>query len=1108
MNTTMNASIKSSDPVGPLTLSLDVGHSSIGWALLSNEGTPDTPRPSVHGCGVVTFPADDCLAKKRRTYRRQRRHVRSIRQRIKRMGDLLVQLGALTENQRAAKHAQGGGHPAPWLLAARILASDGHQSTLLSWEELWDVLRWYAHNRGYDGNKGWSRVSDEDEDDVEKVTRARDMMKDFNCATMAETISKFMFKPHGEDNIMKMDPTKLPPFNLDPARRQCRYKGQNAAFPRDTVEAEVKEILNAHEGHLPQCNAELIEALLVEGRAIASPAIRLPKRYRGGLLFGQLIPRFENRILTQCPFTQRTVPTRHSFEFLRYRWAMQICNIVVGVAGDQTLRPLNKEERSALNQKMWERGYLTPGELKTFVKEVSGCVWSNLDAMLLHPDAKEALELYPIRTGKEAFRAAWLNLSDKHRRLFANQLMRGASLTVAGMAQWLRDKGDNASADRLIENLAVNKKGKADAEKAAALSIEPIAFRKLSGRAPYSTNWLAKAEAEVMAGYDPRKECRATNAAKGEDKPEDGCLVRSKAVLEAALHKPLAKQTNNHLIRHRLLMLEKLITDISKDQTLTKGREIGDAVIEVNRDLQAMSGMTAKEMAQDMGLRLSAFKSAVAYLEKAFEGKEVHITPGLIRKTRVAMDQGWRCPYTERTFSAADLLVGGPYDKDHIIPYSLRPSNSLESLVITRKDVNLAKGNRTAFQFIEEMNLPENKELREKLGIVTPKMYRDFVEGMDVRKGHDDDRKRKRRRQGLMLLAKWDDKQGGFLPKDLTVTSHLVRLGAQTVQRALKLKDSSKVTSIPGSVTGVMRNGWSLLGLLAEANPNVKDAKTGELKTKTEIRDITHLHHALDACVLGLANLYLPKSGAVWEMVVKRNPSEEEKRRLLALGIFRRDSEGRVHLADDLSEDLKAQIAGCLKEKRVVQHIPKDISGMKVEENTRRVVSVSEGRAKLRQRVRDPKTGKLSWKETEEPVAKLVGLQDGKLSKQHGVRVITDNYGVAILDALPPGTPDSERFVIIPWHRVWHRLKEVTAKNGGKKPMVLRAGQVIEVQEGNFKGVWTIHSVKNNATGMAVDMGWPDVVTLQNKTEGHKINVRLASLLKGQMSVRSGSLNR
>ena len=50
-------------------------------------------------------------------------------------------------------------------------------------------------------------------------------------------------------------------------------------------------------------------------------------------------------------------------------------------------------------------------------------------------------------------------------------------------------------------------------------------------------------------------------------------------------------------------------------------------------------------------------------------------------------------------------------------------------------------------------------------------------------------------------------------------------------------------------------------------------------------------------------------------------------------------------------------------------------------------------------------------------------------------------------------------------------------------------------------GIWKVFSAKNNATGMAIDMGQPDVVRLKNKTEGHKINVLLASLLKNKMAV-------
>ena len=70
-----------------LQLAFDVGHSSIGWAVLQTN-----PQVEIKGCGAVIFRADDCLASARRGYRRQRRHIRSTRQRIRRMKALLSHL--------------------------------------------------------------------------------------------------------------------------------------------------------------------------------------------------------------------------------------------------------------------------------------------------------------------------------------------------------------------------------------------------------------------------------------------------------------------------------------------------------------------------------------------------------------------------------------------------------------------------------------------------------------------------------------------------------------------------------------------------------------------------------------------------------------------------------------------------------------------------------------------------------------------------------------------------------------------------------------------------------------------------------------------------------
>ncbi len=207
--------------MGKLEIAFDVGHSSIGWAILQNsvDVSPanDTLRVNILGCGVVTFGADDCLASKRRDYRRQRRHARSTRHRIAQMEKLLAHRGVQTVEQLKQKHQQGGGDSAPWFLAARAFASNGDAKHLLGWIELWDVLRWYAHNRGYDGTRRWSAQEAEAQaQDTEKEKTAMALMEHYGTETMAETFCK----------ALGLDPLGGKQSSKD------NFKRLNAAFPR------------------------------------------------------------------------------------------------------------------------------------------------------------------------------------------------------------------------------------------------------------------------------------------------------------------------------------------------------------------------------------------------------------------------------------------------------------------------------------------------------------------------------------------------------------------------------------------------------------------------------------------------------------------------------------------------------------------------------------------------------------------------------------------------------------------------------------------------------------------------------------------------------------
>jgi CRISPR-associated endonuclease Csn1 len=565
--------------------------------------------------------------------------------------------------------------------------------------------------------------------------------------------------------------------------------------------------------------------------------------------------------------------------------------------------------------------------------------------------------------------------------------------------------------------------------------------------------------------------------------------------------------------------------------------------------LVEFSGKTNKEVAQELGIKLKNFKDVSKRLVSDLEGTTIPIGAGLIRKARIADDLGWICPYTGKEYDAV-TLARGKVDKDHIIPRSQRPSDSMDSLVVTFDAVNKWKGNRTAWRFVEQ---EQGKQVpdRPDLTIVTLRQYEAFVTKLAGEKkpsrftpgaGSMDDKLRQWSRKQKMLLKDYEEKE--FTPRDLTVTSHLVRLSARQIEKRFKhLQNTDRIVSIPGSVTGVVRKSWNLLGCLAPACPEVmamlptlddkrqlildaegKPSLSLQVRPKGDIRDITHLHHALDACVMAFASHFMPKDGRLWEQIVTKKvlKHDEEAFRnrygwhgLLKLAEPKNESDkGRTRRLEvlDLPQTFKQQIVDALKERRVVQHVPADMSGARLEMNTWRVVKTEGDQVTLRQRTFGPKdvdleTGarKRTTKEAKERASKLVGLKDGKLSALKGALVIGENYGVAILNAAVV-VNEEERYRIIPFHQVKLQMLELTKLNKGRAPLVLRGGQLIRVKSGNFPGTWRIFSVKNNSNAMSLDIGWPDVTKLENKKEGHKINVRLKSLLAGGLELLNHNL--
>jgi len=1050
-----------------LIFSFDVGHSSIGWNVLKE--TAATPEEVA--LGTVTFESDGCLASKRRVHRGMRRNIRSRRLRIADIEKLFIHQGILSAEQIEEKHKPGAGNSSPWLLSAAVLASGG--TFVLRAEELFDVIRWYAHNRGYDGNRRWAHNVEDGDGDSNREKAAFSLMDEHNTSTMAETIcAQLGLKPDGQQKAS-----------------MAAYKDSEigAAFPRKTVVAEVERILEVHVGKVDGCSTEFIETLCGEDdnawKTISVPDIKKPKTYRGGLLFGQKVPRFDNRILPFCPVTDKPTPLKSCMEFMEFRGAMFLSNVRVGSEDGFELRPLSSDELNIVWDRVRERGYLTTKQFEDLVRGLEGVQKDNLAALMTIEAADKNLVTDPalkLISSSTVLKSIMPLVSDATREEVLSKLRKKHGVTIAEMIVDLAESEELSTA----LTAAYKKESKKKKEKYGSMDrwVDQQTFAAAfdSGRAPYGRSVMKQAVKEILSGKDPYS--------------EGGCLYLTEEMIKRQEGRSLESLTNNHLVRHRLMILKRLFKDMVKEFCDGDKERIRSVVVEVNREVSSMSGKSMKLIKQEEGLKRADHKKARLRMEKAVEesGENIRVGAGLIRKARIAQDLGWTCPYTGEPFDEL-TLIHKQVDLDHIIPRSERLSDAMVGLVVTFSEINRWKGARTAYQFISE---EQGKRVPGKpnLSIVSLSAHISFCEEKGKRfkrqilrmqnrrqKALLPDVKRRLARMSFLLTESYIEKE--FTPRDLTISSYVAKLAVGQIKNEFgSLPKKPPVISLPGRLTGEARKSWKLLGLLSAVNEKI----TSDMP-KNDIRGLTHLHHALDAAVMGLMahcadNL---SDGTTWQLLLKRNLRPDEKNRLKANMKNISFDGNRAHLLD-VPDEIKEQLRKCLLERRVVQHVPSSMDGMKVEENTRGVIGFDEEKKKVKLRQTDNETAEVS--------EKLVGYKakGSKLAVQKGVRVINQNFGVALTN--PPQ--------IITWHKVFPELKEIEQKTG-KWPQVLRNGMLILVPNGNYSEVskvWKIFSVKNEARYPALDMGLPDAL------KPLKRGVNLNSLIRDGLSIVDNDL--
>ncbi|WP_302016078.1 HNH endonuclease domain-containing protein, partial [uncultured Akkermansia sp.] len=860
------------------------------------------------------------------------------------MGRLLVQAQIITRTMKDAP-----GHPAPFYLASEAL--QGHR--VLSSLELWHVLRWYAHNRGYDHNEAWSgnSPSEENKEDTEKLRNAHELMKKHGTRSMAETICRELKLEEGKQDA---------PMSVStPA-----YKTLNTAFPRSSVQKEVRKILEFSASQIPGLTPEII-ALIVQEELFSTEqkayllqcGIRLARRYRGSLLFGQLIPRFDNRIIGRCPITWAQiyeselsrgssekqarekaeklskVPSADCPEFYEYRMARILCNLRADG------KPLPAELRRQLMELARKEGKLTKSSLEKTVSSRLGTKQTNIDNYFtLHPDSEEALYLDPA---VEVLQRSGIRdaLSPSVERIALTRLRRGKLCTPQYLLELMRSHGESSDLLEIkIEEKRLRQE-KNRKNKATDWATTPLLPKCTTGRAPYARPVLRKVVEEVLAGEDPSSPARDGDHPGGEVKTHHGCLYPlldpKSDVNEYQRNRNIDSLTNNHLVRHRMLIVERLLKDLVLDFAKGRKERVERVCIEVARELSFFSGMDSKKIQAELNLRQKSHEMAVKRLKKDLSAPV--LSANLIRKCRIAEDMNWTCPFTLQKYGPHDL---DRLELEHIVPHSFRQSNALSSLVLTWKEVNRMKDRRTGYDFVEQCQ-GSSVPGKSNFTICSTNRYMDFVNGLDGRKWHADDQKRKRKRKALLMVRGLVSKNQaqasmGMTEGMMTQSSHLMKLACRVISRILP---EASIDMIPGAVTAAVRKSWDVVGCFKELCPEAVDPVSGKIN-KQDLRSCTHLHHALDACVLGLIPYIIPahRHGLLRRGLAMRRLPEELMREVREVADKRHyilNDDGRM-LLKDLPNSVKENIREKLMEQRVVKHIPADMSGASLKETIQR----------------------------------------------------------------------------------------------------------------------------------------------------------------------------
>lgn len=620
------------------SLGLDIGTSSIGWAVL------DLDKERIHDLGVRIFerPEDpqngDSLAKPRRDARSARRRLKRRRQRLNHLKQFFVDQNILTKDQveEVLNYKSDFNKLDVYDLRAKALTEE------LSPEELLKVLYQITKRRGFKSNRKVVEESDKEGGRVTSALKTNEkFLADNNYTTVGEALSRDeKFAPH---------------------KRNKRDDYTNS-FARDDFLHELEAIIKTQRNYaLKNVPEPAINELIYgidDGQVTNVSAIM----YQRPFMTKELI----EKMVGKCTFEdgEKRAP-KASYSFEVFRLASDLSHLV--------FIPRDASKRQAKRENLEVR--LSPEQIKQVIelaksqksltyKKVRSTAGISEDYVPkdVRGKKKDGDEFGEenVFGGLKAYndiRLALKDLPEDWAKIDNESAINQIAYTLTTQKA---DEGIRAELDTLpLSNKA----------KEAIVKIKPTNFRAFGH---LSIKALQKITPHILEGMTYDKACEAA----GYD------FKKQSASLE---------QITNPVVKRAITQTLKVVRAIE--------RKYGKPYfikVETARDL-AKNFKDRKAIENENKENQTRNQSIIQTLN---ENGIVTPTGQQIIKVKLYREQNGVCLYSGKAIDFETMLCDdNAYQVDHIVPFSRSNNDGITNKVLVLTEENQKKGNQTPFEY-------------------------------------------------------------------------------------------------------------------------------------------------------------------------------------------------------------------------------------------------------------------------------------------------------------------------------------------------------------------------------------------------------------------------